>query len=886
MTGTVPRSVSASRWAWSIWILLGMSVALAALPARVAVSPVKITSTPAIFNYHAVPAFTNLTFERPTVLLTAPGETNRLFVADHTGRIWQITNLAAPTKTLFIDLRDRVFEDNEGGLQAMVFHPQFATNGQFFIAYMGAVITANTTNLFDRISRFSVRSDDSTQGDPASEARLIDQFDRDRDHTLGDLHFGPDGYLYVSLGDEGGGNDQFENGQRVDHNFFGGLLRLDVDLRPGNLEPNPHPAVGRGTYLVPSDNPWVGAHEFRGNPVDPLKVRTEFFAVGLRNPWRFGFDPQTGDLYTNDTGDHTRDEVNLVVKGGNFGYPIMEGTVEGPRPTLGPLGKDLLPPFAEYGRQDGGSITAGLFYRGSKYPELDGNWLISDYWDGFLGLIHAQDKGTQHPIEWFAYDGWASSFGIDPSTGDILMANFEDSTIHRLVLGSAPDLTPLPLTLADIGAFTNVSELIPAEGLVPYEVNVQFWSDGAIKRRWFALPKAEDGFYYDEDKPWWYPPGTVFVKHFDLEMTNGVAESRRRIETRFLVLSESEIVQGFTYRWDESQTNATLVPPAGFDETFTIHDGATVRTQQWRYPSRRDCFSCHHVTAGGIQGFVTAQLNCEIVSEGRSVNQLTALAEGKYLFDLPASTTRLPVLANATNTAWSREWRARSFLAVNCGPCHRPDGIAKVPWLADLGSMLAQASLIGDFPVNNWGDSTNLVVNPGSAEHSMLFLRLASLARGHMPPLATSVINEEGAALVHDWITQDTAKFTTYPGWLTNAIAGASPQSPPYRRGDDLDGDGASNEYEWLAGTSPVAPNLDLKPRVWFENGQLEIAFHRLANRDYDLQWTAQLERTNSWRSLDHPENRFFLRAEDSEAKIVIPNTDQSRFFRLTLKEH
>ena len=157
--------------------------------------------------------------------------------------------------------------------------------------------------------------------------------------------FGPDGYLYVSLGDEGWGNDAYGNSQLIDHNFFGAILRLDVDLKPGNLLPNDHPAF-RGHYLVPADNPFVNATSFDGNPVDPSRVRTEFYAVGFRNPWRFSFDPQTGDLYCNDTGQVTREEVNLVVPGGQLrlvfsgrqpGWAEV-GTGEGRRAVSFPVG--------------------------------------------------------------------------------------------------------------------------------------------------------------------------------------------------------------------------------------------------------------------------------------------------------------------------------------------------------------------------------------------------------------------------------------------------------------------------------------------------------------------------------------------------------------------
>ena len=371
----------------------------------------------------------------------------------------------------------------------------------------------------------------------------------------------------------------------------------------------------------------------------------------------------------------------------------------------------------------------------------------------------------------------------------------------------------------------------------------------------FALEKWNNAFGFADTRPWYYPPGTTFVKHFDLELTKGVAASRRRIETRVIVLSPSGVAQGFTYRWDDAQTNAILVPSSGLDETFSIRDGEQVRRQVWRYPARQECVSCHNVAAGAVQSFVTAQLNRDIVIGGRPVNQLVALAEAGYLAGLPPAVHRLPALAAAADTAWSLGWRARSFLAVNCAPCHRDHGLANRSWKADLGTPLAQADLVGFYPYDHRGDWSTLLVNPGSPEQSVLFQRLASLALGHMPPLATSVLDGSGIALVRDWIEQETPKLTAYPDWLAHLDEDASPDQPPYRREDDPDGDGADNEFEWLSRTSPGVADPDLGLRVQLEDGQVRLQFHRLAARDYDVQWTTDPEVGNSWESLDHPVN-------------------------------
>src|SRR5262249_48287748 len=169
--------------------------------------------------------------------------------------------------------------------------------------------TTGANGRHDRLSRFQTSLENPNQALASSEQVMITQADDYENHNGGDLHFGPDGYLYVSLGDEGNQNDAGNNSQRIDKDFFSGLLRIDVDQKPGNLPPNAHPAVSPNAYSIPADNPFVGVTEFNGKAIDPAKVRMEFYAVGLRNPWRFSFDPMTGFLYCGDVGGDLREEI-------------------------------------------------------------------------------------------------------------------------------------------------------------------------------------------------------------------------------------------------------------------------------------------------------------------------------------------------------------------------------------------------------------------------------------------------------------------------------------------------------------------------------------------------------------------------------------------------
>src|SRR6185437_11753755 len=270
------------------------------------------------YKWTNVVAFPSLpTFANPICIASPPGETNRLFVCEHGGNIVVITNLAAPNRTIFMNLSSRVTFSGEAGLLAIAFHPGFATNGYFYVSYNG---TTNSS-LVDIVSRFKISAANTNQGDLTSETRLYVQNDRANNHNGGDIHFGPDGYLYVSLGDEGGEYNTFHNAQHIDGGFFAGMLRIDVDKRPGNLTPNTNAtAIITSNYSVPADNPFVGVTTFDGVAVNTSQLRTEFWAVGLRNPWRFSFDPLTGILYCGDVGQDTVEEVDIIKKGGNYGW--------------------------------------------------------------------------------------------------------------------------------------------------------------------------------------------------------------------------------------------------------------------------------------------------------------------------------------------------------------------------------------------------------------------------------------------------------------------------------------------------------------------------------------------------------------------------------------
>ncbi len=707
-------------------------------------------------GYTLTPAFPTLSFTSPLVITSAPGETNRIFVAERAGQIYAITNLAQPTKTLFLDISSRVNPSGEGGLLGLAFHPGFQTNGWFFTFY---TLTTNlgtaSPSFHDRVSRFETFTDNPSLADPNSEVPLITQPDQASNHNGGDLHFGPDGYLYVATGDEGGANDTYRNSRRIDGDFFSAVLRLDVDEHPDSLPPNPHPAVGSG-YSIPKDNPFVQATEFNGTPVDPSKVRTEFWAVGLRNPWRMSFDTPTGRLYCGDVGQNLWEEVNILQAGKDYGWNYREGL----HPFTGtpPDGLSFEDPIWEYphsgsSTNSGRSITGGVVYRGTRLSQLIGHYVFADFANGNVWSL-LYDGSTVSSFQRITTTSLIAEFGEDPSNGDILAATLNGS-ILRLTYTDPPVGDPLPPTLADTGAFADLATLTPHPGIEPYSVNTPFWSDNAIKTRWFSIPDTNLLVTFSSSTPWAAPAGTVWIKHFDMEMTNGVPESRRRLETRFLVQTTNSSY-GLTYRWDETQSNATLVPEEGLNETLLIDNGlGEIREQTWRYPSRGECAVCHTPVAGHALSFNTPQLNRTGSIASQTGNQIELLSRLGYFTNPPATTTNLPAFSAVDDASATISHRVRSYLAVNCVQCHQPGGVARGEWDARYSTALANAGIINGPLANTFNNAANRVLTPGNADLSMLLQRIEQTGPNHMPPLATYIPNQPAIDLLKAYILED-----------------------------------------------------------------------------------------------------------------------------------
>lgn len=866
-------------------------VCLTGLGALIRVPNSTLTNLPANLptqNYTYTNAFPGLVFTNPVCLASPPGETNRLFILEKLGRIVVITNLAAPTRSLFLDLTSRVQASDsvgdERGLLGLAFHPGFATNRYFYVFYTGATNTTAGTGLHDILARFEASPVDPNQALPATHLPLLLQYDQANNHNGGDLHFGPDGYLYVSLGDEGGGNDEWNNSQRITKDFFAGLLRLDVDKRPGSLVPNPHSAVTTN-YAVPPDNPWVGATQFNGVAVSPAQVHTEFWAVGLRNPWRFCFDDASGRLYLGDVGQGAREEINLIEGGGNYGWNYCEGTIQWTNSAALPVGFTNWPPLWEYPRTAGFAVVGGRVYRGNRLPDLSGDYVYGDYDSGRIwALRHSGTNVTQNQHLFTDPSGGITAFGLDPSNGDVLYCDAQggfDSVLKRIVTASASG-PPLPSTLGQTGAFTNLITLAPSAGVVPYAIGLPFWSDNAIKSRWFSVPNTNLAITFGREANWLFPTGTVWIKHFDFEFTNGVPASRRRLETRFLVKNAGG-GYGITYRWDATQTNAALIGEGGLDEALLVSDGGNIRTQLWRYPGRAECLQCHTTAGGFAIGFNTPQLNHAFDYGEGLTNQIAAFSQAGYFNTNVTGIHTLRTLVHPTNELASLEARARSYLFANCSPCHQPAGPAQALWDGRLFTRTADAGLVNGQLINSGGDTNNRVLVPGSLAHSMILSRVNTRGAGQMPPLASSLVDTQGVALLSAWITNTLPGFQTFAQWQLSWFGNSN--APAASGTADPDGDEAINRLEFVTGTNPTNAADAWRISLDRSNGVPQVHFPQIANRGFEVQFATSLPSAN-WTALDVPENAPFFARSNRPASVPVTGFGTSpRYFRVRVFE-
>ncbi len=637
-------------------------------------------------------------------LYQSPGDSTVWYALKQSGQVVRFANdPAANSVETFVDIADRVDYGGEKGLLGMAFHPDFASNGFVYLSYT----SSPASGLESRVSRFTLNSATGTL-DPASEQIILTLAQPFSNHNGGQIAFGPEGLLYIGLGDGGSGGDPLGNGQDPT-TLLGSMLRVDV----GN---------GLAGYSIPAGNPFASGG---GAP--------EVYAYGLRNPWRWSFDRMTGALWLGDVGQNDYEEVDIITSGGNYGWNRMEGNhCFPPASSCDPTGLTL--PVAEYDHTQGIAITGGYVYRGSEAPALAGRYLFGDYGSGKIWSLADEGAGGYRVTELLDTNLNIASFAED-ANGELYVLHL-GGTIHKVAPDAANATGSVPATLSGWGCFQTIDVASFSDSVVPYDINAVLWSDFAGKERFMAIPSGTT-ISIDAEGRLVFPPGSVLGKHFRLDGS--------LVETRLLMYHANSGWHGYSYEWNESQTDADLL---------TVAKDKTIGTQIWHYPSSTECLLCHTPVAGFSLGPELGQLNRDFVYPGLIANQLITLEAIGLMADPLNDQQKSTVYHAIDDTAYSAERRARSYLHANCAMCHQPGGPGGGNLDLRLSAGFAATGLCNRAPLaGDLGLINPVLLKPGDPDQSILVMRMESDGITRMPPLASSEIDAGAAAVIREWIS-------------------------------------------------------------------------------------------------------------------------------------
>lgn len=711
--------------------------------------------------------YPHLAFQQPTSIVPAPG-TDRLFVTELAGKVVSFRDDPACTSAdLFVDVAELVagltkrtgeqFERRE--VYGLAFHPQFATNRLCYLSYAVLAAGGKPHPHGARVVQLRVDGLDPPRCDPESEVEVISW--RSGGHQGGCLAFGPDGCLYISTGDATNPvpPDELATGQDVT-DLLAGVLRIDVNRQE----------AGRA-YAIPADNPLLGIPEARG----------EIFAYGMRNPWKMSFDRTTGQLWVGDVGWEMWEWIQRVRPGDNFGWSVMDGNHPlQPQAPRGPT--PIVPPTVELSHADAASITGGYVYRGSRLPELVGTYVFGD-WETRRIWGVAADAAEPGPVRDLADPSVrVISFG-EKLDGELLVLDYDDGTLHELVPNdAAAESRPFPTRLSETGLFADTAAEAPMAGVLPFEIQAEVWADHASSRRYVGVPgNASIGLHARAvplpgsmfSQTMHFPAGTVLAKTFAMEMERGKPDSSRRIETQLLHF-DGRTWRGYTYAWNDAQTDADLVPAAGAKIELEVVDAAApggLREQAWTFAGRNECLRCHNPWAEHALAFNVRQLNRDVDSAGAVGNQLRRFRDMGLIEDreiapdpadgpygaawLPGDESKLPRLADPRNPREPLDARARGYLHANCAHCHRFGGGGSAYVLLDDDKPLHDTKAVGLPPQQgSFGIPDAQIIAPGDPYRSALFYRMATIGPGRMPHVGSEIVDVAGLDLVHDWIKQ------------------------------------------------------------------------------------------------------------------------------------
>lgn len=640
-------------------------------PSRVASSNVALAS--------AAP-FGDRTFDKPIEIVSGPG--GRFYVLEQKG-LARVVPPDGGEPTVAIDLTGNITAGGEAGLLGIAFDPRFAENG-FVYLHFNRPIDVKPGVVFQSVIARYTSNDGGATFDTASEKILLAVDQPFSNHNGGKIAFGPDRFLYIGLGDGGSGGDPQKNGQNKDV-LLGKILRID---------PN-----GGDPYGIPPSNPFAGGG---GRP--------EIYAYGIRNPWKFAFDAATGELWLADVGQSRYEEIDKVVLGGNYGWNTREGA------HCFPAGSEcsaegFIDPVVEYGRADGQSVSGGYVYRGSKIPGLFGKYVYGDFGSGTIWAVEQGEGGKPFGAKLAQTELKIATFA-QGADGEMFVADFVTGRVQALVPGEGAPPEQDRMLLSQTGC------LSPESDLLPYDVASPLWSDGADKQRSLFVPEGKKiGVGPDGDFD--VPPGSVAVKTFTI--------AGKKIETRLFVRYDDGGWAGYSYEWNDDESDATLLASGKTKDVPGF--GA------WTFPSRGECFSCHTAAAGFTLGLEARQVDLDGFAT---------------VLERPVARDAFPKLDPADG---------RAYLHSNCSMCHR-EGAGAGAAVMDLRFDRSVADLRScnvDPSAGDLGVPGAKIVFPGDPTKSTVALRMRALDQNRMPPLASRKVDEAGTTAVESWIRSLTA---------------------------------------------------------------------------------------------------------------------------------
>ncbi|HXT57941.1 MAG TPA: PQQ-dependent sugar dehydrogenase [Pirellulales bacterium] len=684
--------------------------------------------------YRIAPAFPDLHFQRPTSIEEIPGA-GRLLVTEMGGKVLSFPKEAGMGQAdLVVDLQ-ALLPNELTGRSVSLFdaepHPDFPDNRYLFVCYVHPAGGGQT-----RVSRFTLTAASPPRAEPGSEQVVITW--PSGGHNGGCLEFGKDGCLYISTGDSAGPNppDGRTTGQDVS-DLLGAVLRIDVD-RPEGDRP----------YGIPADNPFVALKGARG----------EVWAYGLRNPWKFGVDLEAGEIFAADNGWESWEMIHRIVRGGNCGWPVMEGRValrsevkRGPTP--------IVPPVKDHPHTEANSVIGGPVYRGAKLPDLAGSFIYGDYITGTIWAIRADEDKSYSCTTLVDTDQRIVAF-TEGGEGELYVLDYDQSgQIYELLPSDETDTSAsFPRRLSETGLFSSLDAMTPAAGVVPYAVQVERWMDGAKADRWAAIPGAGTIQPASKAQAAFYPEGTVLAKH--LSLPQGEGAQAVRLETQILHY-ERGTWRPYSYLWNEATRDAYLVDSIGADRSLRVADPAAkggLAERTWHVNAVNECKSCHNAESGFVLGFVPNQLDRATTTgitgiDAGVAGQLARLAAQGVFDEPPAVSSDDPSrLVDPHDPEQKLDDRARSYLHVNCGMCHRPGGNAIISFYLRRDLLFDKLNTNKGTGIGTFGMQDAKIIAPGDPYRSLLMYRMSKLGYARMPYIGSRVVDSAGVALIDAWI--------------------------------------------------------------------------------------------------------------------------------------